>query len=215
MFTPVCHSVHRGSLVRGVPGPGGVNGPGGVPGPEGGTWWRYPPVFHSVHGGGHAWSGGGGAPGWVPGPGRVPGGDTPLPTATAAGGTHPTGMHSCFKYILLHVYVHLNTKSSNVELNDEERNAINTVLPTEYRPPTKLREGNVFSRVYQSFYSGGGESHVTNTHNALDLTVQQAPNCPPHTETHLAPTPLVHGPSATGGQHWIPVQTCSLADAWC
>ena len=58
----------------------------------------------------------------------VPGGDTPLPTA--AGGTHPTGMHSCFKYILLHVYVHLNTKSSNVELNDEERNVINTVLPT-------------------------------------------------------------------------------------
>ena len=25
----------------------------------------------------------------------VPGGDPP-PTATAAGGTHPTGMHSCF-----------------------------------------------------------------------------------------------------------------------
>ena len=28
-------------------------------------------------------------------PGGVPGGD-PLPTATAAGGTHPSGMHSCF-----------------------------------------------------------------------------------------------------------------------
>ena len=28
--------------------------------------------------------------------GALPGGDTP--TATAAGGTHPTGMHSCFKY---------------------------------------------------------------------------------------------------------------------
>ena len=34
-----------------------------------------------------AWSGGGGA--WW----------RPPPTATAAGGTHPTGMHSCFKYI--------------------------------------------------------------------------------------------------------------------
>ena len=43
-------------------------------------------------GGGGAWSGGcllrrGGPP-------RVPGGDPPG-TATAAGGTHPTGMHSC------------------------------------------------------------------------------------------------------------------------
>ena len=28
-------------------------------------------------------------------PGGVPGGDPPW-TATAAGGTHPTGMHSCF-----------------------------------------------------------------------------------------------------------------------
>ena len=31
----------------------------------------------------------------VPAPGDVPGGDPP-PAATAAGGTHPTGMHSCF-----------------------------------------------------------------------------------------------------------------------
>ena len=48
-------------------------------------------VSHSVHGGG------------CPGPG--PGGciltcteaDTPQQTATAADGTHPTGMHSCYK----------------------------------------------------------------------------------------------------------------------
>ena len=41
---------------------------------------------------GGAWSGG-----WVPGPGGVgvPGGDPPG-MATAAGGTHPTGMHSCY-----------------------------------------------------------------------------------------------------------------------
>ena len=32
--------------------------------------------------------------GVVPGPWGVPGGDPPG-TATAAGGTHPTGMHSC------------------------------------------------------------------------------------------------------------------------
>ena len=54
--------------------------------------------------------------GWVPAPGGgvcswgglllgVPGGDPP---ATAAGGTHPTGMHSCFQYVcfsMTHVYV--------------------------------------------------------------------------------------------------------------
>ena len=55
---------------------------------------------------GGAWSRGG-VPGLgVPGPGGacswegecsqgVPGGDPPHQTATAAGGTHPTGMHSC------------------------------------------------------------------------------------------------------------------------
>ena len=37
--------------------------------------------------------GGGLVPGRVPGPGG-PGGDPPR-MATAAGGTHPTGMHSC------------------------------------------------------------------------------------------------------------------------
>ena len=55
-----------GGLLPGVPGPGG-SAPGG-----------------------HAWSGGGGLL-----LGGVPGGDPPG-TATAAGGTHPTGMHSCY-----------------------------------------------------------------------------------------------------------------------
>ena len=35
----------------------------------------------------------------MPGPRGVPRGDTPG-TATAAGGTHPTGMHSCLDYVL-------------------------------------------------------------------------------------------------------------------
>ena len=47
---------------------------------------------HSVHGGG---AGPGGY-----GLGGVPGGDPPE-TATAAGGTHPTGMYSCGKLILV------------------------------------------------------------------------------------------------------------------
>ena len=62
--------------------------PGGVPGPSGGTcsWGRVP-------GPGGALSSG------VAGPGGclLQGGclvETPL-TVTAAGGTHPTGMHSC------------------------------------------------------------------------------------------------------------------------
>ena len=70
----------RGCLV-----PGGVGlvpgaGPRGVPGP-----------------------GGGGA-----GPRGVPGGD-PLPgTATAADGTHPTGMHSCVQIFLQRAREHLH-----------------------------------------------------------------------------------------------------------
>ena len=66
VFTGVCDSVHRGSVWS----QGGAWSGGGVPAPEGGVW-----------------SGGSG-------PERVPGGDPPR-TATAAGGTHPTGMRSC------------------------------------------------------------------------------------------------------------------------
>ena len=70
-------------LWGGVPAPGGggsdPGGGGGGSAPEGGAW---------------SWGGGGGA-----GPGGVLGGDTPG-TATAAGGTYPTGMHSCYSFIL-------------------------------------------------------------------------------------------------------------------
>ena len=86
IFTGVCDSVNRGvpAPVLGVsaPGGGGCLVPGGVvwsqgglgvPAPGGGTCSR------------RVWSGlVGGVPGGYP-----PG------TATAAGSTHPTGMHSC------------------------------------------------------------------------------------------------------------------------
>ena len=66
------------SVHRGLPAPGGVPARGGgVPAPGGS---------------GRGWDG-------------VPGGD-PLRTATAAGGTHPTGMHSC-----LFLNFHLRCKS--------------------------------------------------------------------------------------------------------
>ena len=67
----------RGALSWEVHGPGG----GGMHGPQGGVW---------------SWGGvcfwGGSAPR------GVPGGDTP-PMATAAGGTHLTGMHSCSFFV--------------------------------------------------------------------------------------------------------------------
>ena len=44
----------------------------------------------SAPGGVCSWGAGG-----VPGPGGSPGGDPPM--ATAVGGMHPTGMHSCLK----------------------------------------------------------------------------------------------------------------------
>ena len=44
---------------------------------------------------GDAWSRGCVVPGGVPGPGGA-WWRTPPRTATAAGGTHPTGMHSCY-----------------------------------------------------------------------------------------------------------------------
>ena len=126
-----------GAWSRGrVPGPeggclvlGGVPGPGGCLVPGESAWWRYPHVCYSVHrgvpgpGAGGAWSWG------VPGPGGVPGGDTSRQLLLRA----VRILLECILVLntfLLHVYEHLNTKSSNVELNDEERNVINTVLPT-------------------------------------------------------------------------------------
>ena len=94
IFTPVCHSVHRG-----VPGPRGVSAPGGcllwgVPGP-GGCLVRGV-CFQRVPGPGGClvWEGIGSQGGLLLGVGgawwRLP------QMTTAAGSTHPTGMHSCF-----------------------------------------------------------------------------------------------------------------------
>ena len=74
VFTGVFDSVDRG-----VHGPGGCMVPGGA--------WSRGCMVPGVHGPGGAWSWG-----LVHGPGGLV--ETP-PTATAAGGTHPTGMHSC------------------------------------------------------------------------------------------------------------------------
>ena len=75
IFTPVCHSVHRGGLPsRRPPLAGSPLLEGGTPPGRETPLGRRPPA------------------------GRTPReGGTPPPTATAAGGTHRTGMHSCFK----------------------------------------------------------------------------------------------------------------------
>ena len=91
MFTGVC-------LSRwGVPGPGGAC--------SGGAWsWGVSGL--GVPGPRGVWSGG-------------PGGDPP-PMATAAGGTHPTGMHSYFNSFLniKTVYFRMVTTKTSLKSNE-------------------------------------------------------------------------------------------------
>ena len=76
-------------------------------------------VKNSVHRGCVQARPGGGCPGGCPGPGPGPGGclpgggvqvqalrqtPTPQQIATAADGTHPTGMHACFDYMCKKYY---------------------------------------------------------------------------------------------------------------
>ena len=75
-------------------GPGG-SGPGGCLVP-GGTWSQWVPgpgglVLGGVWSWGGAWSQG------KSGPGGLPGGDPQM--ATAVGGMHPSGTHSCYYYL--------------------------------------------------------------------------------------------------------------------
>ena len=112
IFTGVCDSVNRGCLVLGgVPGLGGVCAwSQGVSGPGRRVCLVPGGLVQGV-------SGPGGC--LLPAGGLV---ETPPGTATAAGGTHPTGMHSCswwkysqylfegiFKYNRLQVRHHGNS----------------------------------------------------------------------------------------------------------
>ena len=114
---------------------------GGVPGP-GGVW----------HGGGFLYSWGF----WSQG---VPGGDPPPPTATAAGGTHPTGMHSC----LTKIYGKLHENEENRTRAWQRGRGGGGARPKFYYvdPPLEIfhylsllfgpfmRKGSVFSRVFR------------------------------------------------------------------
>ena len=85
-----------------------------------------------------------------------------------------------------------------------------------YRPPRKLREANVLSRVCLSVYlsTGGGVPCVTITHDALNLSIQRplAALVSPSVHRHPQPRPCTEGPQlvTSAGQDWRPVQTCSL-----
>ena len=65
--------------------------------------------------------------------------------------------------------VHMVICNNNVQ--QRCRNGMGSI-PIHYRPPTKLREGNVFSGVCLLVILSTGKSPpVTITHNGLDLTV--------------------------------------------
>ena len=89
-----------------------------------------------------------------------------------------------------------------------------------YGTQMKLRQSNVFTGV--CLYTGGEGSHVTNIHDAFDLTVLISPP-PRHGPGCLPPRPswtwdLGTYPRPRPGywhlvvHHWRPVQTCSLED---
>ena len=86
IFTSVCQEFcsQGGCLVPGGSAPGGVSAPGRVPAS-------------------------GGVGGLLPGGCLV---ETPPGTATAAGGTHTTGMHSCCQCILVNRYLLIETRCS-------------------------------------------------------------------------------------------------------
>ena len=99
VFTGVCDSVHRG---------GGI--PACVAGLQGGVSQHTLQVSRPTPKGGEDLRGlaGGMSPGPHPGGGGVSQHalrQTPQLTATAAGGTHPTGMHSCCAQSSLEIYL--------------------------------------------------------------------------------------------------------------
>ena len=58
-----------------------------------------------------------------------------------------------------------------------------SIVHNIYRPPMKLQKGNVFIRMSDCPHGEGG-THMTITHDALDLIVQGLPP--------LSPAPAIH-----------------------
>ena len=105
IFLQVCVCPQGGGAWLGGSGPGGVPGPRGVcsqevPAPGGRVWSGGCLVLggSAPEGGVCSW-GGGGIPAYTEA--DLPPGET----ASAADGTHPTGMHSCFKYFIAYLFM--------------------------------------------------------------------------------------------------------------
>ena len=85
------------------------------------------------------------------------------------------------------------------------------LVPYDYHPSMKLREGNTFTRVCPSVNLSIGVSHVTINHHALKLTAQTPSGHPRHGTSGTLPalTPLL---VISGGHYWRSIHTSSLQD---
>ena len=81
---------------------------------------------------------------------------TPPPDGHCAGGTHPTGMHSCFNLF-------------------PDRRGILYFWNYIYTPTTKLRKGSLMFSAVSVCHSVYGGFYVTIARDALDLTIQGFP----------------------------------------
>ena len=139
-------------------------------------------------------------------------------TATAAGGTHPTGMYSCFLkfwkdfqsdiyYCIITLVLLCNEYDhqwGSQDFQDEGRQS----LSMGRKPIITVRKQScrkvMFSQVSVILFMGS--PHVTITHDAFGHGyIPPSPHTLPlalYTILSLLPT--------SGGHHWIPVQTCSL-----
>ena len=95
----------------------------------------------------------------------------------------------------------------------EEHSLLNVFEYNNYRPPTKLQEGNVFTCVCLfKGRKGGGGTHSTITHDALSLTVQASPALVPQSQPpgptppsldiqHRTPQPQPSSPPTSDMEH--------------
>ena len=82
-------------------------------------------------------------------------------------------------------------------------------------PSTKLQEGNVFSSVCLSVHRRVPWSHMTSTHDTLDLIIRPLKPCSLQTwdfNVQGLRASVLPPASDIWGNHWRLVQTCSLQD---
>ena len=120
----------------------------------------------SLHRGGGAWSQGVWSGGSAPGGYLVPGGgvgipacteaDPPGDTATAADGTHPTGMHSCW-LIIWYVIIYVQDTKSAADRGSWGGHIEFILTMVGYA----VGLGNIWRFPYLAYANGGGKKHVS------------------------------------------------------